>query len=70
MTMNMNLLYQVLKYLSNIEEEYISWGLIEGAVSSVARIAIIPMQDVLGLGSDSRMNIPATQVNLLLQSEQ
>uniref|UniRef100_M1BDK7 4-alpha-glucanotransferase n=1 Tax=Solanum tuberosum TaxID=4113 RepID=M1BDK7_SOLTU len=51
----------VLKYLSNIEEEEISWGLIEGAVSSVARIAIIPMQDVLGLGSDSRMNIPATQ---------
>lgn len=51
----------VLKYLSNIEEEDISWGLIEGAVSSVARIAIIPMQDVLGLGSDSRMNIPATQ---------
>ncbi|PHT32099.1 4-alpha-glucanotransferase DPE1, chloroplastic/amyloplastic [Capsicum baccatum] len=51
----------VLKYLSNIEEEEISWGLIEGAVSSVARLAIIPMQDVLGLGSDSRMNIPATQ---------
>ncbi|KAK4356607.1 hypothetical protein RND71_025578 [Anisodus tanguticus] len=51
----------VLKYLSNIEEEEISWGLIEAAVSSVARIAIIPMQDVLGLGSDSRMNIPATQ---------
>nr|XP_009781309.1 PREDICTED: 4-alpha-glucanotransferase, chloroplastic/amyloplastic isoform X2 [Nicotiana sylvestris] len=51
----------VLKYLSNIEEEQISWGLIEAAVSSVARIAIIPMQDVLGLGSESRMNIPATQ---------
>ncbi|XP_059308030.1 4-alpha-glucanotransferase, chloroplastic/amyloplastic [Lycium ferocissimum] len=51
----------VLKYLSNIEEEEISWGLIKAAVSSVARIAIIPMQDVLGLGSDSRMNIPATQ---------
>ncbi|CAN4125576.1 unnamed protein product [Withania somnifera] len=51
----------VLKYLSNIKEEEISWGLIEGAVSSVARIAIIPMQDILGLGSDSRMNIPATQ---------
>lgn len=56
-------MYQVLKYLSNIEEEQISWGLIEAAVSSVARIAIIPMQDVLGLGSESRMNIPATQVN-------
>lgn len=51
----------VLKYLSNIEEEEVLWGLIEAAVSSVARIAIIPMQDVLGLGSDSRMNIPATQ---------
>ncbi|KAL0461161.1 UNVERIFIED_CONTAM: 4-alpha-glucanotransferase, chloroplastic/amyloplastic, partial [Sesamum latifolium] len=31
------------------------------ALSSVARTAIIPMQDVLGLGSSARMNIPATQ---------
>jgi len=30
------------------------------AYRSVAKIAIIPMQDVLGLGAKSRMNLPAT----------
>ncbi|KAG5529313.1 hypothetical protein RHGRI_029873 [Rhododendron griersonianum] len=39
----------------------ISWALIRAALSSVARTAIIPMQDILGLGSSARMNIPATQ---------
>jgi len=34
------------------------WGLIEIAMSSRARLAIIPMQDVLGLGSEARMNHP------------
>ncbi|KAE9449889.1 hypothetical protein C3L33_18210, partial [Rhododendron williamsianum] len=42
--------------------EDISWALIRAALSSVARTAIIPMQDILGLGSSARMNIPATQV--------
>lgn len=50
----------VLKYLS-INEEDISWALIKCAVSSVSRTAIVPMQDILGLGSSARMNIPATQ---------
>ncbi|KAK4411606.1 4-alpha-glucanotransferase, chloroplastic/amyloplastic [Sesamum angolense] len=52
----------VVKYLGNIVEEDISWELIQAALSSVAKTAIIPMQDVLGLGSSARMNIPATQV--------
>lgn len=30
------------------------------AMSSVARLVILPMQDVLGLGSESRMNTPGT----------
>ncbi|XP_052196006.1 4-alpha-glucanotransferase, chloroplastic/amyloplastic [Diospyros lotus] len=51
----------VLKYLSITEEEEISWALVQAALSSVARTAIIPMQDILGLGSSARMNIPATQ---------
>jgi len=34
------------------------WGLIELAYSSRAALAIIPAQDVLGLGSDARMNRP------------
>ena len=34
------------------------WGLIELAYASPARLAVVPMQDVLGLGSESRMNRP------------
>jgi 4-alpha-glucanotransferase len=34
------------------------WSLIELAMGSRAQLAIIPMQDVLGLGSDARMNRP------------
>ena len=34
------------------------WGLIELAYSSRAALAIIPAQDVLGLGSEARMNRP------------
>jgi len=37
----------------------ISWELMRVALRSVARIAIIPMQDVLGLGAEARMNLPA-----------
>jgi len=35
------------------------WAFIRGAFASVARLAIVPLQDVLGLNSDARMNIPA-----------
>jgi 4-alpha-glucanotransferase len=34
------------------------WELIELALSSPASLAMIPLQDVLGLGSDARMNTP------------
>ncbi|XP_057541355.1 4-alpha-glucanotransferase, chloroplastic/amyloplastic [Amaranthus tricolor] len=53
--------HHVQRYLSLKKENDISWGLIQGAFSSVAKTAIIPMQDVLQLGSSARMNIPATQ---------
>ena len=36
----------------------ISWDLIRAAWSSAASIAIAPMQDVLGLGNEARMNYP------------
>nr|VDD28607.1 unnamed protein product [Brassica oleracea] len=52
---------KAMKYLS-IGEEDISWSLIKAAFSSVAQTAIIPMQDILGLGSSARMNTPATEV--------
>ena len=36
----------------------ISWDLIRLALASVADLAVVPMQDVLGLGSAARMNTP------------
>lgn len=36
----------------------IHWDLIHAASASVAGMAIYPMQDVLGLGSEARMNLP------------
>lgn len=56
---------QAMKYLSIGEEDDISWSLIKAAFSSVAQTAIIPMQDILGLGSSARMNTPATEVSQL-----
>jgi 4-alpha-glucanotransferase len=38
----------------------IPWELIRLAMMSVANLAIIPMQDILGLGAEARMNRPAT----------
>jgi 4-alpha-glucanotransferase len=38
----------------------IHWELIQLAMSSVADLVIIPMQDVLGLGEEARMNRPGT----------
>jgi len=38
-------------------------ALIRAALGSVGRLAIIPMQDVLGLGSEARLNTPGTVVN-------
>jgi 4-alpha-glucanotransferase len=38
----------------------IQWDCIKLALESAADIAIIPYQDVLGLGSEGRMNIPGT----------
>ena len=36
------------------------WGLIELALASRAALAIVPAQDALGLGSETRMNRPGT----------
>lgn len=39
---------------------YAREALIKEALKSVARYAVIPMQDLLGLGNEARMNAPAT----------
>jgi 4-alpha-glucanotransferase len=41
-------------------DEPINWTLIRAVLASIADTAIIPLQDVLGLGSESRMNLPGT----------
>ncbi|ERN42553.1 4-alpha-glucanotransferase [Rubidibacter lacunae KORDI 51-2] len=46
-------------HLGCIVPEGIQWSLIRMALSSVADLAIVPLQDVLGLGSDARMNTPS-----------
>jgi 4-alpha-glucanotransferase len=40
------------------ERREIHWDMIRLAFSSVADTAIVPLQDVLGLGSEARMNTP------------
>ncbi|HEX8103429.1 MAG TPA: 4-alpha-glucanotransferase [Solirubrobacteraceae bacterium] len=42
------------------DEADIDWALIELAWSSPARLAMLQIQDVLGLGSEARMNMPGT----------
>lgn len=56
-------LLQAMKHLQIVNDNDISWELIRLAISSVARTAVIPMQDILRLGSSARMNTPATQVS-------
>ena len=48
------------RYLKLDDTEGLHWGMIRGAMSSVAALSVIPMQDLLGLGSEARMNTPAT----------
>ncbi len=42
----------------NLRGEPIQWAMIRTLMASVADTVLIPMQDVLGLGSAARMNIP------------
>lgn len=48
----------VLQYLGCTSSQEINWDLIRLAMSSVANQAIFPLQDLLGLGSEARMNTP------------
>lgn len=47
----------VLRYLHAPGEE-IAWEMIRAAMASVADTAIIPLQDILSMGNDARMNRP------------
>ena len=52
----------LLNYLSSSGDD-LCWDLIRLAWASVAYTAIVPMQDILVLGSEARMNLPGTTVN-------
>jgi 4-alpha-glucanotransferase len=43
-----------------VHEERAHWDLISLTLASAARVAIVPLQDVLGLGAEARMNTPGT----------
>jgi 4-alpha-glucanotransferase len=45
---------------AGIEDDDLEWAMVRLALSSRARIAILPMQDVLGVGEEARMNRPGT----------
>jgi 4-alpha-glucanotransferase len=47
-------------YLNLRDDSEINWVMIRAVLASVADVAIVPMQDVLGLGSVARMNLPGT----------
>lgn len=49
-----------LDYLASDGKE-IHWDMIRAAWASVADTAVVPLQDVLGLGSRARMNLPASE---------
>ncbi len=48
------------EYLNLTEEEGYNWGMMRGAWASVGELAIVPMQDIIGLDSKARMNTPST----------
>ena len=47
-------------YLKSQNPKDIHWDFIQACHASVAAFSIIPLQDVLGLNSDARMNIPGS----------
>ncbi len=51
---------QTVRDLSGGRDRDIHWALIRLAYTSVAELAVVPVQDVLGLGSEARMNIPGS----------
>jgi len=47
-------------YLGLQDDAEIHWAMIRAVMASVADTAIVPLQDVLGLGAEARMNLPGT----------
>ncbi|MDR0293020.1 MAG: 4-alpha-glucanotransferase [Oscillospiraceae bacterium] len=47
-------------YLRLREDEGLGWGAVKAVWGSPAGLAMAPFQDILGLGRDARINVPAT----------
>jgi 4-alpha-glucanotransferase len=43
-------------------EDGIHWAMIRAASASIASLCVSPLQDVLGLGSEGRMNVPSLEL--------
>jgi 4-alpha-glucanotransferase len=48
----------VLRYLGIADGREIHWAMIRALYASVANLVLVPVQDLLGLGSEARMNRP------------
>ena len=49
----------VVDYLGCVGEDGIHWAMIRLALSSVGNTVVLPFQDILGLGTDAKMNTPS-----------
>ena len=47
-------------YLRSNDNEGLNWSMMKAAMMSVADICILTMQDLIGLGSEARINTPST----------
>ena len=48
------------EYMNLTEKEGLVWGVVRTAYSSVSDMCVVPMQDLLDLGAEARMNFPGT----------
>jgi len=46
---------------AELDPAHPAWSLLEVAWASRAALSIAPLQDVLGLGTEARMNLPGTE---------
>ncbi len=53
----------VKEYLNLDKEEGYHWGVMQAAYVSVADLAVMQLQDILGLGNEARINTPSTTGN-------
>jgi 4-alpha-glucanotransferase len=49
---------KAMKYLEASNAAHVPWQMIRAAMASVADTVIFPVQDLLGLGEEARMNVP------------